>query len=91
MENETKENETTEPRPDGRRARAASGQFCKTDLLSEKELAGYLMRSVAWLQRARWDGSGPPFLKVGRKVLYNFGDIQGWLDTQRRTQTEPAR
>lgn len=49
------------------------------DFLKQKEVAAILRKSVAWCERARWEGGGPPFIKVGRNVLYPRDDLMEWL------------
>src|SRR5436853_577206 len=45
-------------------------------LLHERDAARILGLSVAWLQRARWSGTGPPYVKAGgpggRAVRYKL-------------------
>jgi len=39
------------------------------------------------LQQLRQCGGGPPFLKIGRRVLYDWSDVRAWLDSQKRRST----
>ena len=48
-------------------------------LYSQKELAPILGKSEAWFERARWSGSGPAFIKVGRSPRYMGATINAWL------------
>lgn len=41
----------------------------------------------AWLERARWEGAGPPYIKVSRKVLYPVDELHAWLRARMRTST----
>ena len=58
-----------------------------------------LCRLMSWkspqtARRLRVLGGGPPYLKRGRKVLYDPLDVQKWIDGQKRTSTSdpgPAR
>ncbi len=54
-------------------------------LYSQAELVPLLKKSRAWFERSRWDGSGPPFVKVGRLSLYRGADVLAWLEANRRT------
>ena len=45
-------------------------------LISTSRLPAYIGVSVQSLARWRCSGEGPPFLKVGRKVLYRAGDVR---------------
>ena len=55
--------------------------------LTSRELAAYLNRHRNWPAEARMRGDGPPFLKLGRMVLYRRADIEQWLAAGRRTST----
>jgi len=46
--------------------------------------------SVATLAKMRCAGGGPPFLKLGRRVLYDRADIKAWLDARRVRNTTEA-
>jgi hypothetical protein len=59
----------------------------KSALLNQSELAHYLRRSEAWCERARWQGNGPRFIKVGRKPFYRLSDVESWLEAQTRVST----
>jgi hypothetical protein len=39
------------------------------------------------LQRWRWAGIGPQYLKVGRFVRYTRADLVAWLESRRRSST----
>lgn len=61
-------------------------------LMSQKDLAAYLGKSIAWCERARWTGDGPVFVKLGRNVRYRAADVLAWIDANARTSTtEEAR
>ena len=51
-------------------------------LLTEKEVAQYLHKSVSWLQDQRWRSTGksPKHLKIGRTVMYDINDVHSWLE-----------
>lgn len=57
--------------------------------LSEKAAAQYIGMSRSFLRQARMDGKrrnrtpGPPFSKVGRRVLYLLDDLDAWLEEHR--------
>ena len=54
-------------------------------LLTEKQAAPYIGMSRSFLRQSRMNGkrqnrtAGPPFLKIGRKVLYLAEDLDTWL------------
>jgi predicted site-specific integrase-resolvase len=46
--------------------------------LDENRLAKRWSMSPRTLQRWRQDGKGPPFLKLGGRVIYRVSDIETW-------------
>lgn len=50
-----------------------------SNMMNEKDAAKYLGMSVAWFQRKRVTGGGPPFSKVGQSVRYSLRDLDYWL------------
>ncbi len=61
------------------------GRSPKHRLLTEKQAAPYIGMSCSFLRQSRMNGKrqnrtpGPPFLKIGRKVLYLADDLDAWL------------
>lgn len=49
-------------------------------LLTNKEAADYLRVAPHTLDNWRYESSGPPYLKLGRKVLYRQGDLDAFLE-----------
>lgn len=50
------------------------------DLLRTPEVAGWLGVSEPWLEIGRGVGYGPPFLKIGpRMIRYQRGAVRKWL------------
>ena len=49
--------------------------------LNVDSAASMLNVSKSWLNKARLEGNGPPFLKIGRRVLYDPQDVIIWLET----------
>lgn len=39
------------------------------------------------LERMRTNGTGPPFVRFGRRIFYREVDVEKWLDRQTRTHT----
>ena len=61
-------------------------------LLSQAEFCSYADKSEAWAERARIEGTGPRFVKIGRTVRYRLSDIQEWIDSNsRRSTSSPGR
>jgi predicted DNA-binding transcriptional regulator AlpA len=59
--------------------------------LSVKEAAAYLGLSASTLNKTRLNGNGPPYLKLGRRVVYDLHDVNAWACQRRRSNTsEPA-
>lgn len=46
-----------------------------------------LSLSETWLEQMRLKGNGPPFVKIGRRVLYRPADVSEWLATNLRRST----
>jgi excisionase family DNA binding protein len=55
-------------------------------LLTQQQVAEMLQVSVRTLERWRQNGSGPPFVKVGRSPRYRLADIERWLETSSETK-----
>lgn len=56
-------------------------------LISQKELCEYLGKSEAWAERARLEGSGPPFCRLGRSIRYLVSDVEDWIAHSKRKST----
>ena len=56
-------------------------------LLTQKRLSDLIDVSERTLERWRVEGSGPAFVKAGRKVLYRTVDVDDWLAASRRKST----
>ncbi len=67
-------------RPDQRAASAPAN----VDTRRAAELIGMSKRT---LEKWRSEGTGPPFLKLGRRVLYSVADLEEWLRSRRRYST----
>lgn len=50
-------------------------------LMDQRTLASYLSKSPSWCERARWDGSGPKFIKCGKAVRYRASDVLDWIES----------
>ena len=49
-------------------------------ILNEKEVAEMLGISLSKLRADRQHSRGIPFVKIGKRVLYRFDDIEGFLE-----------
>lgn len=41
--------------------------------------AAYLNVSTQWLESRRHDGLGPPFAKLGRRIIYRKSDLDAFV------------
>ena len=57
-----------------------------TGLLTTAEVAAMLRTSPETVRYWRHIGRGPSSFKVGRRVVYDAGAVQAWLDEQRPDQ-----
>lgn len=51
-------------------------------LFAQLTLAALRKCSEGLLERERWSGGGPRFLKIGRLVRYKKSDVLSWLNAQ---------
>jgi len=58
-----------------------------TALYTALEAAAYLRSNARTLERWRTAGTGPAFVKIGRRVAYRLTDLDRWVEEQRRTHT----
>lgn len=58
-----------------------------TTLLTEQESAALLHVTVKAMQRWRYRGGGPRFVKVGRLVRYQLEDLQAFVLAALRSST----
>jgi predicted DNA-binding transcriptional regulator AlpA len=56
--------------------------------LSTRDLAERWNISRRTLDRWRWAGEGPRFLKLGGRVVYRIADIEAFEQQQLRTRTD---
>lgn len=59
-------------------------------MLRVGEAARFTSLSVSFLNKLRCAGGGPPFIKIGRAVLYDPADLSSWLAARRRCSTSDA-
>jgi predicted DNA-binding transcriptional regulator AlpA len=56
-------------------------------LFSEKQIESSLGLSARWLQKLRYTGGGPTYLKLGRAVRYRLSDVEDYLEERKRSST----
>ncbi len=55
--------------------------------LCVKEAASFLNVSKSWLDKKRISGDGPTYIKAGRRVVYDVGDLESWAARSKRQHT----
>jgi predicted DNA-binding transcriptional regulator AlpA len=58
--------------------------------LSGTEAARYLGISASTLSKLRVFGGGPKFHKLGRRVVYDTRDLDGWFEAHQRSSTSDS-
>ena len=58
--------------------------------LTQSETAKLLHLSERTLERRRVEGTGPKFIKAGRRVLYRQSEIENWTNQRTFTSTSEA-
>jgi predicted DNA-binding transcriptional regulator AlpA len=58
-----------------------------TRKLNAAEAAEHLNLSTSTLAKLRLYGSGPAYLKLGRRVAYDVADLEAWVADRRRRST----
>ena len=60
-------------------------------LITEKGVAKHVNASVSLVRKMRHNGEGPPFIRLGGKLVrYLRADVEVWLAAQRRQPTAKA-
>ena len=60
-------------------------------LLKPDEAGGYLGFTAGWLAKLRMNGTGPKFIKLGRKVRYARSDLDAWIAAGRSVSTSQQK
>jgi predicted DNA-binding transcriptional regulator AlpA len=58
--------------------------------LTQREVAAHLRLSERTLERHRVSGTGPRFVKLGRRIVYRRDDVEDWAATHTVTSTSEA-
>jgi hypothetical protein len=61
------------------------------DTATPAQVAQVLDTTEAGLAQMRYRGSGPKFIKSGRRVLYRWSDVSAYLDANTCQRTDDAR
>lgn len=67
------------------------GGVAAYDCITTYQLAQLLCVSRRKLERDRQNGTGIPYVKYGRRVLYRPADVASYLEAQRFASTAEAR
>lgn len=57
------------------------------ELMTTAEVGSMSRTPVETLRYWRWRGEGPRSFKVGRRVMYDRGEVERWLDECQRSST----
>jgi hypothetical protein len=60
-------------------------------LATPAQVAKYLYTTEAALAQMRYMGDGPKFIKIGRRVLYNWDDLLQWIQKNTIQRTDDPR
>jgi predicted DNA-binding transcriptional regulator AlpA len=66
------------------------GTFVAPLYLTQGEVAAHLRLSERTLERLRACGTGPRFVKLGRRVVYRQEDVETWAAAHTVTSTSEA-
>ncbi|MCP4449634.1 MAG: helix-turn-helix domain-containing protein [Myxococcales bacterium] len=61
-------------------------EVCETqspDYITDVELAERIKVSRVTIQSWRQKGEGAPFYRTGRRIIYDWGEVQNWVREQR--------
>ncbi len=59
----------------------------ETEFFTPDELAKRCRISKQTAAKWRWNGCGPPYVKLGSRVLYRASDVDTWIEENVRTCT----
>src|SRR3954447_9514231 len=77
-----KDRSNRDPKPSERPPIEPEDRFLTRRQLSEKYPLGY-----GWLAKATMRGTGPPYIRIGGKVLYRESAVLDWLAAHERHST----
>lgn len=62
-------------------------QHTRRAMVRTEAAARYTGLSISSLEKLRLTGGGPKYIKLGRTVVYDPGDLDVWLSDHRRSST----
>lgn len=66
---------------------AACQRCLHTEYLDTISTARLLGLSARTLEKWRVTGGGPPYIRLGRRVVYSVEDLRAYVESRRRTST----
>ena len=75
------------PRPAASTHSGALPNYLEKIYLTQREVAAHLRLSEGTLERHRVAGTGPAFVKLGRRVVYRREDIERWPEARTHQST----
>ena len=61
------------------------------DTADAAEVAAVLHTSVAGMAQMRYRGTGPRFIRRGRRILYRWSDVRAYLEANTCQRTDDPR
>lgn len=58
-----------------------------TGLGTPRDVAAYLDVTTNRLNKLRYEGTGPTFVKIGRTVRYRWSDVDAWVTANEHTMS----
>ncbi len=59
-------------------------------LINEHKASERYGMSVAWFQRKRWAGDGPPYQKIGSAVRYSVKELDSYFCSKDKKRTNTS-
>jgi predicted DNA-binding transcriptional regulator AlpA len=59
----------------------------ETRLFTTRQVAEFLGVSCSYLNKLRVYGDGPAFIKIGARVVYDFQDVEAWVEARKCIST----
>jgi predicted DNA-binding transcriptional regulator AlpA len=70
------------------RSQPSNAVAVENSAVAEREAAPYLGMTTSWLRKGRRDGTGPPYIRIGRSVRYILRDLDSYRE-RRRVEPKP--
>jgi hypothetical protein len=56
--------------------------------ITPRQAETFFRISVRYLSVLRGRGDGPPFVKIGKKILYSITDFESWLNSKKLSKRQ---